>query len=197
MEDGSQPRLIYLVLLLVMLVATFLLNSKGRGAEIWRAVRWWMLIFGVAILGAAFWPDVQPRVMAVLDPSSGQMRGKQIVFRKQTDGHFYARAIINDVPITFAIDTGASTIALTRADALKAGFDPAKLTYNQISMTANGQVKLASVRLRSLVIGDRTFSNVAATVLDSDLDVSLMGMSFLSQFGRLTIEGDQLILDEI
>jgi aspartyl protease family protein len=197
MEDGSQPRLIYLVLLLVMLVATFLLNSKGRGAEIWRAVRWWMLIFGVAILGAAFWPDVQPRVMAVLDPSSGQMRGKQIVFRKQTDGHFYARAIINDVPVTFAIDTGASTIALTRADALKAGFDPAKLTYNQISMTANGQVKLASVRLRSLVIGDRTFSNVAATVLDSDLDVSLMGMSFLSQFGRLTIEGDQLILDEI
>lgn len=194
-DPFDQPYFYLMIITLAFVGSSLLLRSRGRGAEIWRAARWWVLIFGVAILAAAFWPDVQTRVMAVLDPSSGQVRGRQIVYRKQTDGHFYARAIVNDVPVTFVVDTGASMIALTRADAVKAGFDPKALSYDQTSMTANGAARMAEVRLRSIVLGNKSFQDVAASVLDSDLDVSLMGMSFLSRFGKLSIEGDQLILE--
>jgi aspartyl protease family protein len=196
METMSEPRFIYLIILLVLIVSSFVIGSQNRGPSVWRAARWWVLIFGLAILAAAFWPDVKPRVMAVIDPSGGQARGDSIVFRKQTDGHFYARADVNGTPITFAVDTGASTIALTRADAMRIGLDPAKLAYDQITMTANGTARMSGVRLRTVIIGGRQFDDVAASVIDTDLDVSLMGMSFLSQFGRLIMQGDQLILEK-
>jgi aspartyl protease family protein len=192
--NSDQPRAIYLILLLVLVLSSFIVTSRGRGPEVWRAARWWVLIFGAGILGAAFWPDIQPRLMGVFDPGGGQVSGKDIVFRKQDDGHFYARAEVNGTPIMFAIDTGASTIALTRDDARKIGFDPASLSYNRLSMTANGTAKMAGVKLRSIKIGGREFENVAADVLDSDLDISLMGMSFLSKFGKLIMEGDRLTL---
>jgi aspartyl protease family protein len=195
MDAGSQPQFYSMLLVLALVLGSFILASRGRGREIWHAARWWIGIFGVAILGAAFWPDIQPRVMSVVDPSGGQRLNGQIIFRKSDDGHFYARAYVNSVPLTFAVDTGASTIALSKKSAAQIGFDPNRLDYDGVSNTANGIVKTADITLDSISIGGREFKQVSATVLDSDLDISLLGMSFLSRFGKLSIEGDRLILE--
>ncbi len=189
------PNFYYLILLLVLVLTSFILTSRGRGGEVWRAARWWVLIFGVAILGAAFWPDIQPRVMAVLDPAGGQKMGTKLVFRKSDDGHFYARAVVNAMPLTFVIDTGASTIALSKVDAARAGIDVSALTFDGISLTANGRVPTADVRLKRITLGGQTFNGVGAVVINGDLDGSLMGMSFLSRLGKLSIEGDRMILE--
>ncbi len=156
------PNLYYLILLLVLLLTSFILTSRGRGNEVWRAARWWVLIFGAAIVGAAFWPDIQPRVMSVLDPAGGQRIGSRLVFRKSDDGHFYARAAVNGMSLTFAIDTGTSTIALSKADAARAGINVSALTFNGISLTANGRVPTADVRLERITLGGQTFTDVGA-----------------------------------
>ena len=46
-----------------------------------------------------------------------------------------------------------------------------------------------------LTIGEIAEYDVPAVVLRSDLDLSLMGMSYLSRFARVSIEGNRLILE--
>ena len=44
-------------------------------------------------------------------------------------------------------------------------------------------------------LGDIRDENVPAMVLRADLEQSLMGMSYLSRFARVSIEGNRLILE--
>jgi aspartyl protease family protein len=129
-----------------------------------------------------------------VDPAGGHSDGEQIIFRKGNDGHFYARLNINGTPTNFIVDTGASDLALTKADATAAGIDLDALVFDEISQTANGLSRGARVRLKTVALSGREFSNVSASVMGGDIDVSLLGMSFLSRFGKLTIEGDRMIL---
>ena len=47
------------------------------------------------------------------------------------DGQFHIRAEIGGVPVSFILDTGASDVMLTPADARRLGFDPASLAYHE------------------------------------------------------------------
>jgi aspartyl protease family protein len=197
MHDAtSNPSFYYLILILVLALSSLGMMSRGRGSEVWRAARWWVGIFAVAILAAAFWPDVRPRLMSIVDPAGGHSDGEQIIFRKGNDGHFYARLSINGRPTTFIVDTGASDLALTKVDAAAAGINMDTLVFDEISQTANGLSRGARVRLTSVALSGREFRNVSASVMGGDIDISLLGMSFLSRFGKLTIEGDRMILTQ-
>ena len=98
-------------------------------------------------------------------------------------------------PIRFIVDTGATTIALGPEDARKVGLDPDDLAYVGQARTANGVIETAPVTLARLDLGDIHDTNVPATVLRSELEQSLMGMSYLSRFARVSIEGQRLILE--
>jgi aspartyl protease family protein len=111
------------------------------------------------------------------------------------DGHYHLTAQVNDVSVHFIIDTGASSIALGPRDAERVGIDLDNLAYIGEARTANGTVETAPVRLNSLAIGDIRDEGVPAMVLRADLDQSLMGMSYLSRFARVSIEANRLILE--
>ena len=93
------------------------------------------------------------------------------------------------------VDTGASSIALGPADARRVGLVPDDLAYIGTAMTANGQVRTAPVTLDEIAIGDIVDRNVRAWVIGADLDGSLLGMSYLRTFARVSFEGDLLILE--
>ena len=116
-----------------------------------------------------------------------------LVYRADTRGHVAITALVNDAPVRFLVDTGASRVTLTHDDASAAGIGGSELVYNQRSQTANGLAREAPITLREIRIEQLSIDNVAAAV-NENLNVSLLGMSFLKRLksfemreGALTI----------
>lgn len=102
---------------------------------------------------------------------------------KAGDGHYWADGQINGATVHFLVDTGASSVALTPADARHLGIDTSELTYNYRVVTASGEARGASVKLANVTVAGARVDNVDALVIDKGLDTSLLGMTYL---GRLT-----------
>ncbi|WP_309545846.1 retropepsin-like aspartic protease family protein [Paracoccus thiocyanatus] len=140
---------------------------------------------------AGLWDDIR----GAISPQARVIEGGRIEVPVGNDGHYHLTAQVNGTPVRFVIDTGASSIALGPADAARVGIDPQALAYAGQARTANGVVETATVLLDSVVIGEIRDSRVPALVLRADLGQSLMGMSYLSRFARVSIEGNRLVLE--
>jgi len=82
-----------------------------------------------------------------------------IVFRAANDGHFHVDAVVDGKSIEMLVDTGATTVSLSRRDAARIGIDLTRLVYNRRVMTANGPAMSAPVTLRELRVGPITDPN--------------------------------------
>ena len=112
--------------------------------------------------------------------------------RRAPDGHFYAEAQVNGARLRLLVDTGASGLVLTRTDAQRAGI--AAGDFTAIGHGAGGSVRLMPTTLGRVAIGALSADNVPAMVAEDRLPVSLMGQTFLSRIGTVTIRGDQMVL---
>lgn len=184
-------RMAYLVLLLVAVGGFLLFELRARPGKTLRLAAAWAMIFLGVIALAGLWGDIRQAVA----PQARMLEGGRIEVPMGGDGHFHLTARVNGQPVGFVIDTGATTIALAEDDARRAGIDPDSLAFVGQARTANGMVQTATVMLDSLTIGEIAEYDVPAVVLRSDLDLSLMGMSYLSRFARVSIEGNRLILE--
>ena len=187
----SFASLAYLVLLLIAVGGFLLVELRERPGKTLRMAAAWGLIFLGAIALAGLWPDIRNAI----SPEARMLDGNRIEVPIGSDGHYQLTAQVNDVSIRFVIDTGASSIALGPRDAERVGIDLDNLAYIGEARTANGIVETAPVRLDTLTIGDIRDENVPAMVLRADLEQSLMGMSYLSRFARVSIEANRLILE--
>ena len=107
------------------------------------------------------------------------------------DGHFYAEADVNGAQIRFLVDTGASFVALTPADAQRAGISHGWTRAE--AMGAGGRLEVSPVTIDRMSLGSVSVSRVSGAVID-DLPVSLLGQSFLSQVGSVEIQGDRMVM---
>lgn len=124
-------------------------------------------------------------------PTAGS--GSTIKLSSDANGHFLANGQINGRSASFMVDTGATLISMSQADADRLGI--AYKDAPRIGLrTANGdavgyQVSLATVRL-----GDVDVYNVKAVVQPEPMPFILLGNSFLTRF-QMTRENDTLTLD--
>ncbi len=102
---------------------------------------------------------------------------------KGPDGHYWAQAKIDGRAVQVLVDTGASVVALTRADARRLGVDPAPEAFTGKVQTAAGVVRAAPVRLKTISVAGVRVDDVEALVVEEGLAYSLLGMSYL---GRLS-----------
>jgi aspartyl protease family protein len=107
-------------------------------------------------------------------------------------GHFHADGAINGGSMRFILDTGATSIALPAADAVRLGLDYRKGRPATIH-TANGAAPAWRVKLDSVRVGGIELQNVDALVLEQGLDVALLGMSFLNRV-EMFRSGDSMTL---
>ena len=184
-------RLAYLVLLLIAVGGFLLVELRERPGKTLRMAAAWGMIFLGAIALSGLWPDIRNAIT----PEVRMLEGGRIEVPIGDDGHYHLTAEVNGTAIRFVIDTGASSIALGPRDAERIGIDPENLAYIGEAQTANGTVETAPVNLDSVTIGDIRDESVPAVVLRADLEQSLMGMSYLSRFARVSIEGNRLILE--
>lgn len=95
-------------------------------------------------------------------------------------GHFSANGSLNGYPLSFLVDTGATAIAISAADARRIGIDyRAGQTVNVA--TAAGVAPAWRVRFGTVKIGGITVHEVDGMVMETGLNVPLLGMSFLNR----------------
>ena len=117
----------------------------------------------------------------VVAPASASGTATQVV--KGPDGHYWAQATIEGRAVRVLIDTGASVVALTRADARRLGVDPTPDAYTGRVQTASGLARTAPVELAAVSRAGARVERVQALVVEDGLAYSLLGMSYL---GRLS-----------
>ncbi|AGT07847.1 retropepsin-like aspartic protease family protein [Paracoccus aminophilus] len=185
------PRLAYLALLLVAIGGFLIVELRARPGQTLRQVAAWGLIFAGTVAVAGLWKDIS----GVVAPRQQILEGGGIEIPVSDDGHYYLRAQLDGTSIDFVVDTGATTIALTKKDAAKIGIDTANLAFISQARTANGTVNTAPVVIQEIRIGEIEDHKVPAVVIDGEMDQSLLGMNYLSRFARVSIEGDKLLLE--
>lgn len=107
-------------------------------------------------------------------------------------GHFFANGRVNGGAVRFLVDTGASMISLGRSDARRLGIDLTRATLGR-TQTANGVASVWLVRLDSVQLGRLSLTDVDAAVLENDMPLVLLGMSFLNRM-EMQREGNRLLL---
>jgi aspartyl protease family protein len=107
--------------------------------------------------------------------------GRQtITLAADTRGHFVTMGAINDQPVQFVVDTGATLVALPAADAARLGLDYRRGEL-ALTKTAAGVVPVYRVRLDKVRLGAIEINGVEGVVIEKGLDIALLGMSFLSR----------------
>lgn len=109
-------------------------------------------------------------------------------------GHFLVEAEVNGTPVTFLVDSGASSVVLSPEDARRIGLAPERLRFTERYRTANGMVRAAPVELREIRIGQLAQRYVPASVNEAPIGISLLGMSFLGRLESWSVEGGRLAL---
>jgi len=107
-------------------------------------------------------------------------------------GHFFADAAVNGIPMRFVIDTGATAVALSAADASRLGIDwhnGARRTMQ----TANGATTGYLVKLDKVRVGGIELYDVDGVVLEQGMGVGLLGMTFLNRVD-MRRDGDTMTL---
>lgn len=181
------------------LVASGMLLGRRVGVGMaLRSILAWGALAIALILGYSYryeLADVAARLTGELRPSEGQLTGERALsFRQARGGHFLVEARVEDVPVRFLVDTGATYTVLSRTDARRLGFDTDSLRYTQPFGTANGQIMAAPVTLASVTLGPVTFDDVRAYVSRGEMNGSLLGMSFLRRFRSYEVRDGTLTL---
>jgi aspartyl protease family protein len=197
--EHNRMALVYYLVWIVVIGSAILMTFRQRWSQAIRYGIVWALILLAVVAGYAYRSDVRLvalQVAAAIVPGIAvETAPGEVVLRAGADGHFYANATVDGVAVRFMVDTGASSIVLTAADARRLGFDPDALDYYLPVATAGGSALAARVDLDEVRLGGIAVLGVAAAVMPpGTLDRSLLGMSFLARLSGFEIAGDRLIL---
>ncbi len=117
-----------------------------------------------------------------------------LTLEREADGHFYADVSVNGQSARMLVDTGASVIALTGADASAIGLSWDESDVGPVAQGANGPVYGVRMMLPDVELGEFAAQGVPALIIPDGLRVSLLGQSFLSTIARVEIAGDAMVL---
>ena len=126
---------------------------------------------------------------------SGSRAGtrQKLVLRADSRGHFVNSGLINGKVIQYMIDTGATTVALSKSDAQRIG-----LQFEQgqpvMLATGNGNVQGWRIMIESIRVGDIELRNVESVVIPQPMPYVLLGNSFLNAF-QMSRSSNEMVLE--
>lgn len=124
--------------------------------------------------------------------AAGGEGGDRIVLPLGAGGHFTGQARINGKMTGFMVDTGATVLAMSMAEADRLGVryqDGQRVNMS----TANGVSQGFMVKLPSVAVNGVEVFGVDAVVMPAGMPVVLLGNSFLSRF-QMQRDSDRMIL---
>jgi aspartyl protease family protein len=130
---------------------------------------------------------------AIATVAAAAGRTDSVTLTADARGHFVTTAVVNGTSLRFIVDTGATSVVLSGADAKRAGIHYAN-NPRSVSQTANGVVPVYAVKIDRLKLGDIEITNVDAVVMEGErLPIGLLGMSFLNRM-EMRREGQTMVL---
>ncbi len=197
-SDARGVRLAWLGTIAALMSVGILASSRQKASTTIFSLLAWAGAFLILILAYSYrfeakelWSRIRGEF---LGSEAVVTAGGDVALRRMPDSHFHADADVNGARVTFMVDTGATMVALSWADARAAGIDPDRLVFGNTVETAGGPVQSAPVRIARLAIGNIVRFDVKAAVLPEGVDVSLLGLSFLDTLSSYQISGDRLTL---
>lgn len=127
----------------------------------------WIVLFGIAYV--VIDAQLQPKV-ATAD------NGDEIVIPRSRDGHFYVAGRINGQPVTFMVDTGASSVSVNSALAGRLGLPRGRPVAIG---TAGGMTQGEEVIGQAVMLGGITVREVRIIVLAGMPGEALLGQNVL------------------
>lgn len=191
MADLDFGRLIYLGLLLCAVGSWVFVQNRQSLSKTVQQLAVWAFIFLGVIAGYGLWGDIRQTLrpqQSILSDSA------KVVVPRSADGHYYLTLDVNGTPIEFLVDTGATEVVLTEADARRVGINPDELAFLGRARTANGEVRTASIRVEEIALGEIRDKNLRVWVNEGELDSSLLGMGYLQRWSSFEIRAGSLIL---
>ena len=189
-------RILYVTILGGALLGYALVATRGRIGQLARHLLLWALLFIGVTAAYGIWQDSGHRLMGLQ-----QERNGAIELARDRGGHFFLSLKITGPQggtpetVRFMVDTGASDLVLSRADAESLGYQIEDLAFLGTARTANGIVRTSRVWLDEVQLGSRSDRRVPALVNEGELHVSLLGMGYLDRFSRIEISRDTLRIE--
>ena len=169
---------------------------RERLSQALEAMAFWAVIGFLLVVGYTYrfeLSDATDRVVAQLMPGHVAGHGHHVEVVRGRGGEFALIAHVNGARVPMVLDTGASSVVLTRGGAKAAGLPIEMLDYSVNVDTANGRTQAAPVTLDRLAVGGVVERGVPALVVKSDqLKNNLLGMSFLNRLESWEVRGDRL-----
>jgi aspartyl protease family protein len=152
-----------------------------------------MIVLGWLLLGGVVWLAMDGWVVEQEAPNARvSMVADEVVLQRNRSGHYLAPGEINDVPVTFLVDTGATGVALSSKVAWAVGAKPGLAVRTS---TARGETISYATRLDRVSLGGMTADDVSGTIVpEMTDDTVLLGMSFLSRFQITMRDGEMRLL---
>ncbi len=119
---------------------------------------------------------------------------KRITIMADSRGHFVNSGTINGQAMQYMVDTGASTIAIGRADADRMGLKYQSGQPVRVN-TANGVAQGWRMKIDSVRIGEVEVFGIEAIITSQSMPYVLLGNSFLSEF-QMTRNNEQMVLEK-
>ena len=115
----------------------------------------------------------------------------EVPLQRNRFGHYLVNGQINNSPVAFLLDTGATDVVVPEDTAKRLNLP---YGYRGQAMTANGQVTIYRTKINELKIGEIRLYNVDASINPAMADGAiLLGMSALSKI-EFTQSGNTLTL---
>ncbi|MBA2689531.1 MAG: TIGR02281 family clan AA aspartic protease [Burkholderiales bacterium] len=146
--------------------------------------------------GSVFEINGERRTLQLGQSASAGSAGAQkptVTLIADSRGHFIAPGSINGASTQFLVDTGATAVSMSAAEARRLGISYLKGQAGYTA-TAGGVMAAYRVTLNSVRIGDITLNQVDGIVIEGPgMSVTLLGMSFLSRV-EMKREGSSMTL---
>ncbi len=189
----------YLLGLLALVSSGLVAARRFNIAQTLRHAGVWLMVFALALLGYAYRGEISAvalRVRSALIPAYAVSTSPHATtVSRSEDGAFYINGAVDGVQLKFIIDSGATDIVLSPADAERLGLDLSAIKFLNPAGTANGVGYSAPFTARTLTVGPFVMRDVRMQINQKPMEASLLGMPFLQRL-HAEIQGDRMILKD-
>src|ERR1700730_1510540 len=197
LDDHEQLSLLYRVGLLILVGSALARMFRDRFGEAIRMALMWVVVALVLAVSYTYrfeMKDGGNRILAELVPGHAAARGRTVELARTGAGDFHIATQVNGARAPMVLDTGASSVMLTRDAAIAAGLPVEMIKYNVNIETANGRTYAAAATIDRIAVGGIVERAVPALIAQpGTLKTSLLGMSFLSRV-HLEMRGDKVVM---
>lgn len=185
---------LYLLMAMMLVLGSLIVRREPLAKMAVMALAW-VALFGAGFVLFTFRDDMGMVLQRLKAEATGTpvAAGETLRIPQAIDGHFYVDAMLNGHKVRFLVDSGATMTTIGRQTAGASNVIVGD-RRDQVVLTGNGAVRVATGRADTLDIGNIRRGDVGLHIAEDD-DLNVLGMNYLSTLKRWSVEGRWLVVE--